>query len=77
MEGKSGIIRGGLKNLDHLDKCYSILDLKCYEGEQEMDYEGEKFPGPQRVKLLCTVPENEKRFVFVYYFEVFGALDLS
>lgn len=66
-----------LKDLDSLESCYQVYDSRMMlDGIETEDEEG-KYTGPQRVKLLVGVPENERAFKFVYYFEHFGHITLD
>jgi hypothetical protein len=44
---------------------------------EEVEDEGEKVGGAHRIKLLAALPPDKHSFRFVYYFEVFGELNLA
>ncbi|HRI88741.1 MAG TPA: tetratricopeptide repeat protein [Candidatus Hydrogenedentes bacterium] len=66
-----------IKSLDDMDKCFGIHDYKFIVDGAEMESEGSKVRGPQRIKVLAGVPEGESAFKFMYYSYCFGELKLT
>jgi hypothetical protein len=64
------------KGLDDMDHCYNVRDLKLVVDGVEHPDEGGKYHGPQRLKLLVGLPQQENAFKFAYYFEQFGEIRL-
>ncbi len=64
-----------IKKISDLDVCLSVEDVRYLQGEGSV--EGDKCSGIQRVQLLVGIPEGQYEFVFVYYLEVFGELNLA
>lgn len=57
----------------------SGADIVHVEVEEEGTFkrwEGEKYVGPQRLRLLASVPESMREARFRYYFELFGSVQL-
>lgn len=66
-----------IRNPDDLDFCDPVHDVKIHiDGEWQEDEEA-KYPGPQRLKLLASVPFDATDLKFVYYFEQFGMFSLE
>lgn len=66
-----------IRNLDDMDKCFRVHDIKIVADGQETDDEGFKFHGPQRLKMLAEFPPDTSRLKFVYYAESFGDMSLQ
>lgn len=63
--------------LDDMEKCFTVHSIKMMLDGQEVDEEGMKYHGPQRLKMLFGLPMDQNDFKFVYYFEQFGEVKLS
>jgi len=53
-----------------------IHDLKIHSDGKIVDYEGDKYTGPQRLQLLIGVKADVERLKFQYYYEGFGEVVL-
>lgn len=65
-----------VKSLDDIERCFQIHELKIVEDGQEIEDEGMKYGGPQRIKMHVGVPKNESALQFVYYTESFGRVEI-
>ena len=66
-----------VRNLDDMDKCFRIHELKYIVDGQVIDDEGNKVNGPHRLKLLAEFPANATNMKFVYYGYSFGDIALA
>lgn len=66
-----------IRNPDDLDFCDQVHDVKIHVSGQWQEDEEAKYPGPQRLKLLASVPFDATDLKFVYYFEDFGLFSLE
>ena len=65
-----------VKSLDDIDRCFQVHELKIVEDGKEIEDEGMKYGGPQRIKLRVGVPKHESALQFVYYTEAFGRIEV-
>ena len=66
-----------IRTPDDLDHCDQIHEVKIYADGQWTEDEEAKYPGPQRLKVLASVPHGVEDLKFVYYFEAFGMFRLE
>ncbi|MEX2015563.1 MAG: tetratricopeptide repeat protein [Candidatus Hydrogenedentales bacterium] len=66
-----------IRGMDDLDHAHQVHDVQIVENGAIHAWEGEKYRGPMRVKLLVGLPENVARAQFVYYTVAFGEVALQ
>lgn len=66
-----------MKKLDDHDHCLQVRAVRFIRNGEEVEDEGEKVGGAHRIKLLAALPPDKHSFRFVYYFEVFGEVNLT
>ena len=66
-----------IRGMDDLDYAHQVHDVQVVENGEIHEWEGEKYRGPMRVKLLAGLPESVTRAQFVYYTVTFGEVTLQ